>query len=86
MFYDWIYMRSLYRNEGLSKKILEYNAFTDIEFNQEKSINCQARAAAIFVSLSKIDKLEVVLNNKEEFKKIYSMGGNNNTQISLFDI
>ncbi len=53
MFYDWIYIRSLYRNEELSRKILEYNAFTDIEFNQEKSINCQARSAAIFVSLSK---------------------------------
>ncbi len=86
MFYDWIYISSLYRNESLSKKILEYNAFTDIEFNQEKSINCQARSAAIFVSLSKLGKLETVLNNKEELKKIYSKGGNNNSQMSLFDL
>ena len=86
MFYDWIYMSSLYRNESLSKKILEYNAFTDIEFNQEKSINCQARSAAIFVSLSKLGKLEKVLNNKEELKRIYSKGCNNNTQMSLFDL
>lgn len=86
MFYDWIYISSLYRNESLSKKILEFNAFTDIEFNQEKSINCQARSAAIFVSLSKLGKLEEVLNNKEELKKIYSKGGNNNTQMSLFDL
>lgn len=86
MFYDWIYMSSLYRNESLSKKILEFNAFTDIEFNQEKSINCQARSAAIFVSLSKLGKLEKVLNNKEELKRIYSNGGNYNTQMSLFDL
>ena len=86
MFYDWIYMSSLYRNESLSKKILEYNAFTDIEFNQEKSINCQARSAAIFVSLCKLGKLEKVLNNKEELKRIYSKGGNDNTQMSLFDL
>lgn len=86
MFYDWIYISSLYRNGSLSKKILEYNAFTDIEFNQEKSINCQARSAAIFASLSKLGKLETVLNNKEELKKIYSKGGNNNSQMSLFDL
>lgn len=86
MFYDWLYIRSLYRNKSLSKKILEYNAFTDIEFNQKKSINCQARSAAIFVSLSKIGKLEKVLDNKEEFKKIYPKEANNNFQISLFDL
>ncbi|MDD4795413.1 MAG: hypothetical protein PHG03_02515 [Bacilli bacterium] len=85
IFYDWLYISSLYRNKSLSKKILEYNAFTDIEFNQKKSINCQARSAAIFVSLSKIGKLEKVLNNKEEFKKIYPMDADN-FQISLFDL
>ena len=72
MFYDWLYIKSLYRNECLSKKILDYDAFTDIEFNHTKSINCQARSAAIFVSLSKIGKLEEVINQKEEFKKIYN--------------
>jgi type I restriction enzyme M protein len=85
MFYDWIYISSLYKNRSLSKEILDYNAFTDIEFNHEKSINCQARSAAIFVSLSIMGRLEVVLNNKEEFKKIYAKNRNNNTQMSLFD-
>ena len=86
MFYDWIYIRSLYRNESLAKKILDFDAFTDIEFNQEKSINCQARSAAIFVSLAKLGELDNVLNDKEEFKKIYSCGQNNTTQMSIFDI
>lgn len=81
MFYDWIYIRSLYRNKSLSKMILEYNAFTDIEFNQEKSFNCQARSAAIFVSLNINGTLEKVLSSKEEFGKIYSK--EQNEQISL---
>ncbi len=85
LFYDWLYMSSLYRNKSLSEKILEYNAFTDIEFNHKKSINCQARAAAIFVSLSRRGELEKVLNDKEELKKIYSQDSNN-TQLTLFDI
>lgn len=71
MFYDWLYISSLYKNKDLSKKVVDYNAFTDIEFNQEKSINCQARSAAIFVSLSHKGLLEEVINDKDKFKKIY---------------
>jgi len=84
MFYDWIYIKSLRRNESLAKKILDFDAFTDIEFNQEKSINCQARSAAIYVSLDKLGKLDTVLNSKEEFKKIYPCEQNNTTQMSMF--
>lgn len=84
MFYDWIYICSLHRNTDLSKKILDYNAFTDIEFNQEKSINCQARSAAIFVSLSKKGMLDDVLNNKDKFKKLYSDNKKDNIQMSIF--
>lgn len=85
MFYDWIYIRALNRNKSLSQQILDYNAFTDIEFNHEKSINCQARSAAIFVSLSKNGKLHEILNKKEEFKKIYTTKEGSNFQMSLFD-
>lgn len=48
-----------------------YNVFTDIEFNHKKSINCQARSAAIFVSLKRKGVLEEVINNPELFSKIY---------------
>lgn len=85
MFYDWIYINSLYGNKDLSKRIIEYNAFTDIEFNHEKSINCQARSAAIFVSLIKKGIIEDVISNKEKFKKIYKSNKNNCSQTSLFD-
>ena len=86
MFYDWIYIKALSKNRSLSKKILEFDAFTDIEFNQEKSINCQARSAAILVSLCKLGDLNAVLNNKEELKKIYVSNHYNCTQTTLFDI
>lgn len=86
MFYDWIYVSSLSRNISLSQKILEFDAFSDIEFNQEKSINCQARSAAIFVSLSRLNRLDEVIRDKEEFKKIYSKTNTSYIQMSLEDI
>ena len=71
MFYDWIYINALYNNIYLAEKILDYNVFTDIEFNHKKSINCQARAAAIFVSLSKRDIIDEIINNPRLFEKVY---------------
>ena len=56
---------------GFARKLLEYDVFTDIEFNHKKSINCQARAAAIFVSLLKKGELEEKTKNKESFMTIY---------------
>lgn len=71
MFYDWIYINALYNNSYLAEKILDYNVFTDIEFNHKKSINCQARAAAIFVSLSKRGIIDEIINNPRLFEKVY---------------
>ncbi len=49
VFYDYIYIAAV--KEPLTadeiKDILEYNYFTDIEFNPAKSINTQARTAAM---------------------------------------
>ncbi len=52
-FYDWLYITALAENSELAGALLAYDAFTDIEFNPKKSINCQARAAAEFVGLSR---------------------------------
>nr|WP_272214503.1 hypothetical protein [Marinicella sp. W31]MDC2880121.1 hypothetical protein [Marinicella sp. W31] len=51
-FYDWLYISALVRQPQLAERLLDYSAFTDIEFNPEKSINCQAYSAALYVSLS----------------------------------
>jgi len=66
-FYDWLYINALNYNSNLAEEILNYDAFTDIEFNPKKSVNCQAAAAAIFVGLSRADLLSTALSHKENF-------------------
>lgn len=88
-FYDWIYINALVKNPSVSDELLKYNAFTDIVFNPEKSINCQARTVAIFVSLQNAGKLELALSNKEAFlQTVYGEGVEEvpveNYQFSLF--
>ncbi len=69
-FYDWIYINALSADEWLSEKIEQYKGFTDIEFNPQKSINCQAYSAAAYVSLVKNNLLREALDSKEAFKDI----------------
>ena len=69
-FYDWLYVNAVAANEELAEELIEYDAFTDVEFNPEKSLNCQARSAAIFVSLVQMGLLEQALRNPESFKRI----------------
>lgn len=49
IFYDFIYITAIKESFIIDEinSILNYNYFTDIEFNPAKSINTQARAAAI---------------------------------------
>ena len=60
-------------HESYTEHMLGYDAFTDIEFNPQKSINCQAEAAAVYVSLRKQGLLEEALKNKDSFKEIVYM-------------
>lgn len=46
-FYDWLYLGALYQQLELLRKLLQYDCFTDIEFNPKKSLACQARSAAL---------------------------------------
>jgi len=50
-FYDWLYINALVRQPSLAQRVMQYRAFSDIAFNPERSINCQAYAAALYVSL-----------------------------------
>lgn len=49
VFYDFIYIAAVKQSLGIEeiREISKYNSFTDIEFNPTKSINTQARSAAI---------------------------------------
>lgn len=57
-FYDWLYIQALMEQPELAEGLLAYDAFTDIEFNPNKSKNCQANAAALYVSLARQGLLE----------------------------
>lgn len=66
-FYNWLYINALASDEKLSAEILLYDSFTDIEFNPQKSINCQAKAAAVYVGLVKSGLLSEALASEEDF-------------------
>lgn len=57
-FYDWLYINALMENPELAEQLLAYDAFTDIEFTPNQSLNCQAKAAALFVALSREGLIE----------------------------
>ena len=69
-FYNWLYINALHLHGELTEQLIEYDAFTDIAFNPQKSINCQAEAAAIYVSLAKQGLLCEALKDKNSFKEI----------------
>lgn len=69
-FYNWLYINALNINQELANELMDYNGFTDIEFNPDKSLNCQARAAAIYVSLRSKGVLQDALESKEKFLEI----------------
>ena len=69
LFYDWMYCQALYSDKELMSSIINYDFFTDIEFNHEKSLNCQARSAAIFVSLYQKGLLEECLADIVKFEE-----------------
>lgn len=73
-FYDWLYTNTLRKHEELAEAVTQFSAFTDIEFNPSKSINCQAYSAALFVSLKKRGLLEKALSSKEDFLSIVEYG------------
>jgi hypothetical protein len=67
-FYDWLYINALHKQPDLAEYVLQHKAFSDIAFNPERSLNCQAFSAALYVSLYKKDLLTPsVLKYKETY-------------------
>lgn len=69
-FFDWLYISALKQTPALIDDLAQYSAFTDIEFNAEKSINCQAYSIALYVSLFKRKMLETHVFDKDSFLKL----------------
>ena len=68
-FYDWLYMTALCQQKtDLMSKLEAFQGFSDIVFNPNRSLNCQARATALFVALSKNDLInEQILQDKDRY-------------------
>lgn len=69
-FYDWIYINALTKNDWAFDRLRTYDAFTDIEFNPKKSINCQAYSVALFISLESRGLLADAVSGKDAFINI----------------
>jgi len=69
-FYDWLYAKALFPHREWLDRLRKYAGFTDIEFNPQRSINCQARSCALFVSLRSKDLLESAVQSPECFLSV----------------
>jgi hypothetical protein len=70
LFYDWLYVNAIFEHRDWLKtrsRFCEYAGFTDIEFNPAKSINCQARACALFSALLSKGLLEKAVESPAAF-------------------
>lgn len=75
LFYDWIYLKALSQLPVDTRaQILHFEGFTDIEFNKNKSVNCQAKSAALFVALSRLNLFEEVINDIDRYIEIRNLG------------
>lgn len=79
-FYDWLYINALMSQQDLAKQVTDYSAFTDIEFNPERSINCQAYSVALFVSLLNSGQLKSATQSKQSFLKFLQTRQTNNAR------
>jgi len=66
-FYDWLYCSFLWDHREWATSLYNFAGFTDVEFNPQRSINCQARSAALFLSLMKRDELAFALESPDAF-------------------
>jgi hypothetical protein len=67
VFYDWLYINTIFPHRDWLKRLNKYKGFTDIEFNPSKSINCQAKSCALFVSLMHLDLLDSSVHSPADF-------------------
>jgi hypothetical protein len=70
-FYDWLYVNAIFEHrEWLRSRLPKYAGFTDIEFNPDRSVNCQARACALFAALMTRGLLETAIESPQRFIEV----------------
>ena len=70
VFYDWLYINAILPQKESLLRLCDFAGFTDIEFNPDRSINCQARSCALFVALTKRNLLDEAMNSAGEFIRL----------------
>jgi hypothetical protein len=66
-FYDWLYVSCVYPSRDRAQELLQHGGFSDIEFNPFRSINCQARSIALFLSLMQRGELGEAMKSPSDF-------------------
>jgi hypothetical protein len=74
-FYDWLYISAIFPQREPLVSLCQYTGFTDIEFNPARSINCQARACALFVALANGQLLDQAMSSEAAFVRLLSESG-----------
>lgn len=69
-FYDWLYIRALWQNQLLADQLGKFKAFSDIAFNPKRSVNCQARSAALYVALLSILDIKKAIEDKAYYLSV----------------
>lgn len=70
VFYDWLYLCCIYPSCDRTQDLFHYGGFSDIEFNPARSINCQARSIALFLSLMLRGELDEAVESAGAFLRI----------------
>jgi len=71
-FYDWLYINAISPSWKQFSALKQYAGYTDIEFNPYRSINCQARSCALFVTLVLKGVLERAIASPDAFIELLS--------------
>jgi hypothetical protein len=69
-FYDWLYITALSQHAAWLAELDQYDAFTDIEFNPERSVNCQANAAALYRALAQRGEWQTGAIDRDRFLRL----------------
>jgi hypothetical protein len=70
VFYDWLYVGCVHPSRDRAQELLQYGGFSDIEFNPARSINCQARSVALFLSLMQRGDLGEAVKSPSGFLRV----------------
>jgi hypothetical protein len=74
-FYDWLYVLALYPHREWMQFLDDCNGFSDIEFNPQRSLNCQARSCATFMALSARGLLDQACKSFDTFRALLQTSG-----------